>query len=172
MSHEEPESREEARTPEAGIEPGAADPDSAPEAEGPGARPAWGRRLAVAAAVLLAALAWIGVRSLRQPAAQGVPPDARPADASGGAGPEATGRTPGVVSVTMSEVVLSPSAKIQAEKFMCVCGCGMVLAECTCQQTPGSVDMKQHLQSLVSRGLSPSEIETGMVEKYGSGVLP
>lgn len=85
-----------------------------------------------------------------------------------------SGPTPvsGTVSATLEDVTLSSAGRIQAEKFKCVCGCNLILAECTCKKTPGSVDMKQHLQQLVDGGLSPEQIERGMVEKYGSGVLP
>jgi len=32
--------------------------------------------------------------------------------------------------------------------------------------------MKEHLQKLVDQGLSPKEIEEGMIAKYGKEVLP
>ncbi len=78
----------------------------------------------------------------------------------------------GAVSARVSEVVLSPRAQVYAEKFKCACGCGHYLAECFCQNTPGSIDMKQYLQSLVDQGLTPGEVEEAMVERYGPGVLP
>jgi hypothetical protein len=76
------------------------------------------------------------------------------------------------VSVTISDVVLSPAAKIQAEKFKCVCGCNMILGACSCVKSPGSIDMKEYLQSLVNRELPPREIEKAMIEEYGPDVMP
>lgn len=95
--------------------------------------------------------------------------------------PEAPGQpAPGAAAATGSkmvssayhDVVLTPAAQIQAEKFVCICGCKKILAGCTCTNTPGSIDMKKHLQSLVSRGLRSSEIEKEMVAKYGAAVVP
>jgi len=77
----------------------------------------------------------------------------------------------GMVTAKISLVNLTPAAKIQAEKFQCVCGCGLSLGECTCSKTPGSIDMKQFLQSLVDARLSPDEIRKKMVDKYGASVL-
>lgn len=78
----------------------------------------------------------------------------------------------GAVSAQVTDVVLSPRAQVYAEKFKCACGCGHFLAECLCRNTPGSIDMKQHLQSLVEQGLSPGEVEEAMVERYGPGIIP
>lgn len=94
--------------------------------------------------------------------------------APGGAGqvPDPVAEGGMTVSVGFNSVVLSPAARMQAEKFLCVCGCGLILAECTCTETPGSVDMKQHLQTLVDEGLTPAEIEREMTGLYGAQVLP
>lgn len=81
-------------------------------------------------------------------------------------------RKGGIQSKVFTDVMLSPAARMQAEKFNCICGCNLRLAECICEQTPGSIDMKQHLQSLVDAKLSPREIEEGMVAKYGGAVIP
>ena len=96
------------------------------------------------------------------------------AEANRGAAPSgkvAPASPAGEVEVSISDVILSAPAKIQAEKFKCVCGCNMTLAECNCQKTPGGLEMKQFLQSLVDRGLSPADIERAMVEKYGPAVI-
>lgn len=103
-------------------------------------------------------------------------PAAAPAGPAGGAAAADADKVArahaGPVTATVTEVILSPAAKIQAERFKCVCGCDLVLAVCTCLKTPGSIDMKQHLQALVDRGLGPDEIREGMVAAYGPGVLP
>jgi hypothetical protein len=77
----------------------------------------------------------------------------------------------GGVTATTTVVTLSPSAAIQAEKFRCVCGCEMSLGQCTCHKTPGSIDMKQYLESLVDRKLSPADIAKEMAAKYGAQVI-
>ncbi len=81
---------------------------------------------------------------------------------AGGAGP---------VTAVATDIRLSPAARVLAEKFMCVCGCEMLLAECTCKKDPGGISMKKHLQSLVDRRLSPPEVSDEMVRAYGSAVL-
>lgn len=76
------------------------------------------------------------------------------------------------VTAIVTDIRLSPAAMVQAEKFMCVCGCGMVLAECSCDKEPGGLSMKKHLQDLVDLGLTPQAIADDMAATYGSGVLP
>jgi hypothetical protein len=76
------------------------------------------------------------------------------------------------VSAEIQEVALSPQASLLAERFRCVCGCGDILGQCTCTKVPGSRDMKQYLQQMVDEGKSPAEIESGMVARYGPGVIP
>jgi cytochrome c-type biogenesis protein CcmH/NrfF len=76
------------------------------------------------------------------------------------------------VEATLENVVLTPQARLMAERFMCVCGCKDILSTCTCKKTPGSIDMKRYLQELVSGGKTPAEIETAMVARYGEKVLP
>jgi len=75
------------------------------------------------------------------------------------------------VSAIATDVRLSPVAMVQSEKFMCVCGCGMALAECSCGKDPGGITMKKKLQALVDEGLSPSAIADAMVAAYGGSVL-
>jgi hypothetical protein len=48
----------------------------------------------------------------------------------------------------------------------------MILAECSCEEEPGGMAMKKHLQGLVDLGLSPAAIAEDMVATYGSAVLP
>lgn len=86
--------------------------------------------------------------------------------------PESPPATAKGVTAVATHAYLSPQAQIQAETFMCVCGCGMTLAECTCQKDPGGVTMKRHLQGLVDQGLTPSQVEAAMVKAYGQEVLP
>ncbi len=76
------------------------------------------------------------------------------------------------VSAEIETIVLSPQASLLAERFQCVCGCGMILGECTCSKIPGSRDMKQYLQQLVDEAKSPSDIESAMIARYGTGVIP
>lgn len=76
------------------------------------------------------------------------------------------------ITAQAEDVALSPQARLLAERFMCVCGCGDILSTCSCLQTPGSRDMKQLLQRLVDEGKSPSEIRTEMVAVYGQAALP
>lgn len=77
-----------------------------------------------------------------------------------------------IVSATIEDVVLSPQARLLAERFQCVCGCEDILATCTCKETPGSRDMKQYLQELVNGGKTPAEVESAMVARYGQNVIP
>ena len=76
------------------------------------------------------------------------------------------------IEAQAEDVMLSPPARLLAERYMCVCGCGDILATCSCNKTPGSRDMKQLLQKLVDEGKSPSEIKTEMVAVYGQAALP
>ena len=84
-----------------------------------------------------------------------------------GSGAPVTGST---VSAPLP-VDLSPQAQVASERYRCVCGCNDPLSECTCTQTPGSYDMKEHLQSLVDAGMSLEELDQGMVERYGDQAL-
>ena len=68
-------------------------------------------------------------------------------------------------------IALSPQARMAAERYRCICGCNDVLGECTCTRTPGSVDMKEYLVELVDRGLTMTQVDAGMVAKYGDQVL-
>jgi len=68
-------------------------------------------------------------------------------------------------------VSLSPEAAVIAERYRCVCGCKDPLAVCTCNQTPGSNDMKLYVKELVEQRKTPSEIDAAMVERYGRDVL-
>ncbi len=68
-------------------------------------------------------------------------------------------------------IALSPKARIAAERYRCICGCNDTLGECTCTRTPGSIDMKEHLVELVDRGLTMTQVDEGMVAKYGDQVL-
>ena len=68
--------------------------------------------------------------------------------------------------------MLTPQARLLAERLVCVCGCDDILATCTCTETPGSRDMKKYLQQLVDEGKNPLEVENAMVARYGEAVRP
>ena len=76
--------------------------------------------------------------------------------------------TPITASAPMA---LAPQTRVAAERYRCVCGCNDRLGDCTCTRTPGSIDMKKHLQDLVERGLTITQVDEGMVAKYGDQVL-
>jgi hypothetical protein len=102
----------------------------------------------------------------------GAATDSAPAEAAPSQPTEAPAATSSTQQLQLTDVILTPAARIQAEKFDCICGCNLRLAKCFCEKTPGSIDMKQHLQSLVDADLSPSQIKEGMVLKYGEAVNP
>jgi cytochrome c-type biogenesis protein CcmH/NrfF len=77
-----------------------------------------------------------------------------------------------IVTATLEDIALSPKARLLAERLKCVCGCEDILAVCVCKETPGSRDMKKYLQELVDAGKTPAEVESAMVARYGSAVLP
>jgi len=95
-----------------------------------------------------------------------------PQSTAGGAGQSLARDGEITASVTIEPIDLTPPARLLAEGFKCVCGCDDILAECTCDKTPGSHDMKQYLQQLVDEGKPPAEVRKAMVEKYGQAVLP
>ena len=68
-------------------------------------------------------------------------------------------------------VVLSPEARIMTERYRCVCGCEDRLSVCTCDNTPGSRDMKAYVEELVSARKSIPEVDRAMVERYGELVM-
>ena len=76
------------------------------------------------------------------------------------------------ITARLEDINLSPQARVLAEKIICVCGCNDILATCTCNETPGSRDMKQYLQTLVDEGKTPAEVESAMVARYGDTILP
>jgi hypothetical protein len=78
----------------------------------------------------------------------------------------------GGITAVVTDIILTPQAQVYAEKYMCVCGCGLRLGRCSCQKEPGGITMKSHLQSLVDQRLSPPDVTAAMVEKYGRAVLP
>lgn len=124
-----------------------------------------GRAVGFAALSALLVLVGVALYSLRSGGA--VTPGA----------PQATATTPArggevTASVTIEPINLTPPARLLAEGLKCVCGCDDILAECTCDKTPGSHDMKQYLQQLVDEGKPPAEVRKAMVEKYGQAVLP
>ena len=80
-------------------------------------------------------------------------------------------KSEGEIQAVLADVELSPQARVLAERITCVCGCGDILAECTCDKTPGSRDMKKYLQTLVDEGKSPAEVEQAMVARYGQAAV-
>lgn len=123
---------------------------------------------ALCAAVALASMSCSGRAEESGEAAAGEAPGPAAQAPAAAAEAPAGDRT----SAVFTDIELSPAAKMQAEKFDCICGCNLRLSKCFCEKTPGSIDMKQHLQKLVDSGLSPKEIEEGMIAKYGEAVIP
>lgn len=76
------------------------------------------------------------------------------------------------ITAVAEDVMLTPQARLLAERLVCVCGCDDILATCTCTETPGSRDMKKYLQQLVDEGKNPLEVENAMVARYGEAVRP
>jgi cytochrome c-type biogenesis protein CcmH/NrfF len=74
-------------------------------------------------------------------------------------------------AISAATVNLSPEGQIAAERYRCICGCNDPLSVCTCTRTPGSIDMKQHVQDQVDQRKTPAEIDQAMVAKYGAAVL-
>jgi cytochrome c-type biogenesis protein CcmH/NrfF len=135
---------------------------------------------AVGALVVLTGVAFYSSRQAAAPSASASPagsaatpapePEATNAPSSTEIPPVKAGK--GVVTAQIEDVMLTPKARLLAERFKCVCGCGDILAACTCKMTPGSRDMKKYLQELVNEGKTPSEVEAAMVERYGAAVRP
>jgi hypothetical protein len=146
------------------------EPIAAEIPSGPGPR----RRVAISAIVVafLIVAGFLWSRQSRSSIAPPPTPAPAPAAASPIPGPATPPPPRGTVTATMTLVDLTPAARIQAEKFRCVCGCRLSLGECYCAKTPGSVEMKRFLQGLVGQGLAPAEIEKAMVGKYGASVAP
>ncbi len=76
------------------------------------------------------------------------------------------------ITAVASDIALSPQARLLAERFQCVCGCGDILSTCSCEKIPGSRDMKALLQKLVDEGRTPGEIRDEMIATYGPSVIP
>ncbi len=97
-----------------------------------------------------------------------------PSAEAGSTGPVVEGTlegSDGTLIKSVVPVVLSPEASIIVERYRCICSCDDPLSICTCKQTPGSIDMKAHLQELVDQKKSVEEIDKAMVEKYGQEVM-
>jgi hypothetical protein len=76
------------------------------------------------------------------------------------------------VLVPGSPVLLSSKAAIVADRYNCLCGeCSDTLGKCTCARDQGSNEMKATLNRLAAEKKSVSEIDSAMIEKYGSKVL-
>ncbi len=94
-----------------------------------------------------------------------VSPEAAPQDQAQQAVPV------GTAIATAVPVALTPEASILAERYHCVCGCEMTLSACTCNQSPGSNEMKLFLLNLVMEKHTSAEIDQAMMGKWGSKVL-
>jgi len=71
-----------------------------------------------------------------------------------------------------SPVLLSAKAGIVADRYNCLCGeCSDTLGKCTCARDQGSNEMKSTLNRLAAEKKSVSEIDSAMLEKYGSKVM-
>ena len=140
--------------------PNDSQPPTQEEGEPQSPRSYW---VAVAALVLLLGIVAFALFRRQTPAPAMEPPPLQVEQVEGEV-------TPGVISAEIPDG-LTPEARIIAERYRCVCGCGDPLSICTCTNTPGSRDMKRHLQSLVSAGRMSVEVDAGMIEKYGPQVL-
>jgi cytochrome c-type biogenesis protein CcmH/NrfF len=141
-----------------------------------------GQIAGLAAAGALAALAGVAVYSSRE----GAPATAaaRPEESTTTSVPETSSAPPAgesdagtssegsVITASIDEIMLTPQARILAERLKCVCGCDDILATCSCAETPGSRDMKKYLQQLVDEGKAPAEVEAALVARYGEAVRP
>jgi hypothetical protein len=145
---------DESQTPSAGGEEASGEPPRRP----PGTNLA-----AVAGALVLIVLVALALYHRNHP---------RPAPGEEGSG--AIAQPTGPLGTPITAVLpyrLSPEATIIAERYRCICGCVELLNVCTCSKTPGSHDMRKHLQGLVDQKKSVQEIDSGMIAKYGPGVL-
>lgn len=70
-----------------------------------------------------------------------------------------------------SRVDVSSRAMEIIRELNCICGCKMELLPCTCEESRGSKEIKQFVQTLVDEGLSKSAVVGRVVEKYGQAVL-
>lgn len=141
-----------------------------------------GQIAGLAAAGALAALAGVAVYSSREgaPAAAAArPPESTttplPGTPSTPSAGEPNAGTPGegsLITARIEEIMLTPQARILAERLKCICGCDDILATCSCTKTPGSRDMKKYLQQLVDEGKTPADVEAAMVARYGEAVRP
>ena len=90
-------------------------------------------------------------------------------------GPQAEAKPSAAADTTLIKAeipaLLSPEARIMTERYRCVCGCGDRLSVCTCQNIPGSRDMKAYVEEMVSAGRSIRDIDQAMIERYGEQVL-
>jgi hypothetical protein len=64
------------------------------------------------------------------------------------------------------------AVRAAAARYWCLCGCGHTLAECPCNEQPiGAVTMLSHLGRLLDSGLTGSELDAAMIDRYGPRVL-
>jgi hypothetical protein len=99
-------------------------------------------------------------------------PTEAPITSSGTPSPESSNKEGASITAQVEEIMLSPQARILAERFTCVCGCKDILATCSCEKTPGSRDMKKYLQQLVDEGKAPADVEAAMIARYGEAAKP
>jgi hypothetical protein len=130
---------------------------------GPPARPPGTNLAAVAGAIVLILLLGLALYRRHHPRTA-------PGEESGEVPAEST-PSKGTPITAVLPYRLSPEASIIAERYRCVCGCMELLNVCTCTKTPGSHDIKKHLQGLVDQKKSVQDIDSGMIAKFGPGVL-
>jgi len=89
--------------------------------------------------------------------------------------PRASVETPDAAEPTLIKAdvpgLLSPEARIMTERYRCVCGCGDRLSVCTCDNKPGSRDMKAYVEELVAAHTSIGDIDQAMIARYGEQVI-
>jgi hypothetical protein len=135
--------------------------EQTPSGQEPGARS--NNLVIVAGGAILIGLVAFAVYRMNNPSAPAAPPASADVEAMA---PQA-----GTPIAAVVPYHLSPEASIVAERYRCVCGCNDPLTVCTCTKTPGSIDMKRHLQGLVDEKKAPHEVDAAMVAKYGELVL-
>jgi len=70
-----------------------------------------------------------------------------------------------------SRVALTSNATEIVKELNCICGCKMELLPCTCEESRGSKEIKQFVQTLIREGLSKSAVVGRIVERYGQSIL-
>lgn len=82
-----------------------------------------------------------------------------------------------IPAITPSLPAQAPSQELSSEaleivkELNCICGCGMELMPCTCEEPLGSKEIKLFVQGLVNRGLAKPDVIERLVDKYNQKIL-